>query len=424
MAGAPTNNDALNQRRRLRNIYLLWLGQFVSGTGDSVFSTCIGFLVIHLLARQGGVEVGITRAMDALPFLLFGAYAGVLVDRFSRRGLMLASDLIRALVVGLVPLLFYLNLLQWWMLPIAAFASYTFATLFNPARDALIPAIAQGRNLFQVNSFFQTSSQLAMILGAGLVGLLLAPEVIGQTGPTGIAWLLALDAASFVVSFLCVLALRVPPGPVGTPLRRPSSLHELRESLLVAMRDARLRGLLFLTAVDNFFIMGPAIVGAMFLIKTDLGLDTWAYGVFEAVLGLGWLCGTLLIARYGRRFKTGQLVIAGMCFDGITYVPFLWLDSYAAFLVAIFVHGLTIPLITVGRTTLIQRHYPSERLGRIFALVAITVQGFTALSAFATGAALGLGVGVGPKQLFFIGGICGALCGLIALSFKRLRDSE
>ncbi|MBK9974144.1 MAG: MFS transporter [Planctomycetes bacterium] len=424
MAGAPTNIDALNQRRRLRNIYLLWLGQFVSGTGDSVFSTCIGFLVIHLLARKGGVEVGITRAMDALPFLLFGAYAGVLVDRFSRRGLMLASDLIRALVVGLVPLLFYLDLLQWWMLPIAAFASYSFATLFNPARDALIPAIAQGRNLFQVNSFFQTSSQLAMILGAGLVGLLLAPEVIGQTGPTGIAWLLALDAASFVVSFLCVLALRVPPGPVGTPLRRPSSLHELRESLLVAMRDARLRGLLFLTAVDNFFIMGPAIVGAMFLIKTDLGLDTWAYGVFEAVLGLGWLCGTLLIARYGRRFKTGQLVIAGMCFDGITYVPFLWLDSYAAFLVAIFVHGLTIPLITVGRTTLIQRHYPSERLGRIFALVAITVQGFTALSAFATGAALGLDVGVGPKQLFFIGGICGALCGLIALSFKRLRDSE
>ncbi|MBZ0138139.1 MAG: MFS transporter [Planctomycetes bacterium] len=407
---------------RRRNLFLLWLAQFVSGTGDSVFSTCIGFLVIYLIGRNAGFEVGLTRTMDALPFLLFGAYAGVLVDRFSRRGMMLISDAARALVVASVPLLYFVGFLSWWMLPVVAFLSYLFATVFNPARDALIPDLAEGAQLLRVNSIFQTSQQLAVILGAGLVGILLAPEVFGEsTGPTGIVWLLTADAASFVFSFVCVLLIRVPRKTLAEAGKRPSSFTELKESLATAWKDTRLRALLFLTAVDNFFIMGPAIVGGMFLIKGYLGLETWAYGVFEALLGVGWLVGTLLISRFGSRFKTGHLVIAGMFLDGITYIPFLFLETFPQFLIAIFIHGLTIPFITVGRTTLIQRHYPRERLGRIFALVAITVQGFTALSALATGLALGW---IGPRELFFFGGACGAICGVVGLTFARLRATE
>jgi DHA3 family macrolide efflux protein-like MFS transporter len=310
-----------------------------------------------------------------------------------------------------------------------AFLSSLFATVFNPARDALIPELAEGENLLKVNSVFQTSQQLSVILGAGLVGLLLWPEVFGvEAGPTGIVWLLVADAASFAFSFGCILLIKrgsgqsgigVPPKTAVRP--RASSLSELKESLANAWIDKRLRALLFLTAVDNFFIMGPAIVGAVFLIKTTLGLDAWAYGVFEATLGVGWLTGTLLIARYGGRIRAGKLIIAGMFLDGITYVPFLFLHAFPQFLIAIFVHGLTIPLITVGRATLIQRHYPRERLGRIFALITITVQGFTALSALATGAALGW---IEPRELFFIGGVCGAVCGVVGITFVRLRTTE
>ncbi len=427
MDAAPTVSAQINasspadKRLVRRNLGLLWLGQFVSVTGDSVFSTCIGFLVLYQLAGDASFEVGLTRSMEALPFLLFGAYAGVLVDRLSRRGVMLAADLARALIIGAIPVLYFAGGLYWWMLPGAAFLSYTFATAFNPARDALLPDLAGGANLLRVNSFFQTSTQLAVILGAGLVGILLAPAVAGQAvGADGIAWLLVGDAASFLFSFGCLLLIRVPKRDV-VATGRASQWSELRESLSSAAKDGRLRGLLFLTAVDNFFIMGPAIVGGMFLIKGYLGLETWAFGVFEAALAGGWFVGTLVLSRIGGRFKTGHLVIGGMILDGLTYVPFLWLTTFEAFLVAVFVHGLTIPLITVGRTTLIQKHYPRERLGRIFALVAITVQGFTALSAFATGLALQY---IGPRELFFWGGALGAACGVIGLSFKGLRRAE
>ena len=266
-AGIPTSG------RRGRNLFLLWLAQFVSGTGDSVFSTCIGFLVIYLLGRDAGAEVGLTRMMDALPFLIFGAYAGVLVDRFSRRGMMLISDFVRVLVIGCVPLLYFTGVLAWWMLPGVAFVSYLFATVFNPARDALIPDLAEGANLLRVNSVFQTSQQLAVILGAGLVGLILWPELWGgnQPGPTGLVWLLAADAASFALSFVCILLIRSRPtasAPVARSAAapRPSSLPALRGSLPNARKATRPRALLFLTAVATVFIMGPAIAGRMFLI--------------------------------------------------------------------------------------------------------------------------------------------------------------
>ncbi|MHC4840077.1 MAG: MFS transporter [Planctomycetota bacterium] len=408
-----------------RNLGLLWLAQFVSGTGNSVFSTCIGFLVIYLLAQQGStggeLEVGLTRAVDALPFLLFGAYAGVIVDRYSRRSAMLVSDFARAIILGSIPALYFLGALQWWMVLGAAFFVYTFTTFFNPARDALIPDLADSRNLLRVNSFFQTSDQAAFLFGAGIVGLVLSPQIGGAeaAGPEGISWLLILDASSFLFSFGCIWLIKVRETHTDGP--RNNSFSELRESLGNAWKDSRLRSLLFLTAVDNFFIMGPAIVGAMFLIKKDLGLEVWAYGVFQLCLGAGWIIGTLLIARFGTRVKTGQLVIAGMLLDGLTYIPFLWLDSFEVFLVAIFFHGLFIPLITVGRTTMIQRHYPKARLGRIFALVSITVQGFTALSAFATGWVL---TQLPAKELFFWGGLFGAVCGVVGMTFKSLRKTD
>ena len=70
---------------------------------------------------------------------------------------------------------------------------------------------------------------------------------------------------------------------------------------------------------------------------------------------------------------------------------------------------------------MIQRHSPRERLGRIFALVTITVQGFTALSALTTGLALGW---IGPRELFVIGGTCGAVCGVVGLTFVKLRGTD
>jgi MFS family permease len=234
--------------------------------------------------------------------------------------------------------------------------------------------------------------------------------------------LLVLDGLTFFISFLTVWFIRVPEDDAQRPSSNRSPLRDAGEGLRYALGSPVLRGLLLLTAVDNFFIMGPAIVGANLFIKRTLGLEAQHLAFFEAALALGWLAGTVWVSRYGKRLAKGKLLLFGIVMDGATYLPFLaflMLRSYELALLLIFVHGLFIPLITVTRTSLIQEIVPGTHLGRVFALVNLTVVGFMALSSFTTGA---LGEVLEAPWLFGLAGAGGALSGLLGwMLFSALR---
>jgi predicted MFS family arabinose efflux permease len=104
------------------------------------------------------------------------------------------------------------------------------------------------------------------------------------------------------------------------------------------------------------------------------------------------------------------MILWGMALDGLTYIPFYWVRSYSLALVLIFVHGLFIPWIVVGRTTLIQQRVPEERRGQVFSLVNLTVQGMTALSALVAGA---IAQATSAPTLFLLAGVFGGLCGVV-----------
>jgi MFS family permease len=109
-----------------------------------------------------------------------------------------------------------------------------------------------------------------------------------------------------------------------------------------------------------------------------------------------------------------------MVLDGVTYLPFAVLDEYATGLVLIGVHGFFIPFIVVGRTSLLQAHVPVERLGKVFALVGVTVAGMTSVSGAASG---WIAEQTSPRTLFLLAGLFGALCGVVGWvrSGERLR---
>ena len=134
-----------------------------------------------------------------LPTLIFGLFSGVLSDRFDRRRLMITSDLTRAVLVLAIPLLWFMDMLSPLWLVVITFMVASFGTLFNPARDSLVPDIAPAGKLELANSLIQTSWQLAMFLGPALAGLLI-PLV-------GIIHLFEFDSATFVFSMICVLLL-------------------------------------------------------------------------------------------------------------------------------------------------------------------------------------------------------------------------
>ena len=402
-----------------RNALLLWGAQFISASGDALFLPCLAWIAAR--TSDGQVGVGLAVFIVHLPYLLFGPIAGAWVDRGDRRKIMILSDLLRAVLLLTLPFV-----AVWWggmdfaLIAIVGFLLASFSTPFLPARDALLPTLIGSRSLPRWNAIMQTSGQFAMIAGLVLGGLLLggAGEADGEI--ERVLWVLQIDGATFLVSAV-LLMLIVLPKKAQTPRVHRPLMREVADGLAYAGRNRMVLGLLVLTALDNLAIMGPAIVGAALLVKDEFGLGPAQYAWFEGAMAGGMVIGSITLATVGRRWPLRGVVLWGMVFDGLTYLPFIWIATYGVSLPWILLHGICIPFIVVGRTSMIQRHVPSEYHGKVFALVAITVIGMTAISCALSGF---VAAATSPRALFGIAGVFGALCGIAGFWLWRYDTPE
>nr|MDP9362731.1 MFS transporter [Chloroflexota bacterium] len=211
---------------RSPSYFPLWLGQLVSNFGDTLHYIALVVLVFDLTGR--GAAVAVLVAAEIVPVLLLAPLAGVVIDRFSRKGVLIASDLIRAaLVASLV-----------W--PQGAWHAYAVAaglaasnTFFNPTVQAVIPAITTPDQRLAANSVAWSTGRLVQIVASAVAGGLIA--VIGTDAA------FALNAATFVVSALFIARLRIPPhaGQVAESAKRGlgSYLTDARAGLGFARHD-------------------------------------------------------------------------------------------------------------------------------------------------------------------------------------------
>lgn len=393
-----------------KNGILLWLAQYVSATGDALFIPCIGWLATA--EDDGGLSVGVAVFVATVPHLLFGPLAGTLADRVDRRRLMIACDVGRFLLLaGLAAFGLSTGHVPFGVLIGTAFLLAAMSAPFQAARDALIPELVTRDALPRWNALLQTSGHLALIQGLGLAGLLLwlmGELGFGDSDTERVLWVLGFDGLTFVISAAFLLGIR---RRRRTPRKeRTGLLADVAEGLTYARRDPVVGGLLLLTALNNFAIMGPAIVGAVLLVKDVFGQGASALHWFEACMALGMLVGALVLAQRGRGWPMGRVLFIGMVMDGLTYIPFLVIPSYGWGLAMIVAHGFFIPFIVVGRTSLAQLYVPDAQRGKVFALINVTVMGVTSLSALACGF---LVVWLGPRALFGLAGVFGALSGLV-----------
>jgi MFS family permease len=135
----------------------------------------------------------------------------------------------------------------------------------------------------------------------------------------------------------------------------------------------------------------------------------------------GAILGAPLMARFAGRAHLGRLLLIGIVLDGLTFLPLYWIRSFAATAVAIGFHSLFIPMITVSRTTLIQRSVPDRLQGRTFALVQMAVIGMTALSTFATGV---VGEWVKAPSIFLAAALLAAATALPGFFSRAMREER
>jgi len=332
------------------------------------------------------------------------------VDRWNRRAVMIGADAARALLLALCGILFATGALSPPALTAMAFAVATSAVLFYPARDAMLPELVSPERLNRANAFVQLSQYGALFAGPTVAGWLIHAYGVGAAFPAA--------ALFFAGSLATLLFLR----GAGASHRRDQGgvgmAQDFRTGLAAIAGDRALVLLLALTALDNLFIMGPAVLGNAVLIRDTLHRDASAYAMVEATYGISMIVGSLTVGRLGSRIGYGRLLLLGIVVDGLTYIPLIACRSLP-FLIAIsFVHALAIPMITIPRTTLVQNQVPSRLRGRVFALVNVVVLGTTAVSSGLTG--LVLDHVTAPVLFGWIGSLA-ALTGLLGFLSARLR---
>jgi DHA3 family macrolide efflux protein-like MFS transporter len=404
-------HDATGRARRGPSPFaLLGAAQFLSQFGDSVFMIAFVWLLLDLTGSK--TATGFAALLSYLPALLFGVVAGFLVDRWNRRNVMAAADGARALLLATGGALYAAGALTGPVLTAIAFLCATAAVLFNPARDSILPEFVSGERLVIANAWIQTSQQAAYFAGPLAAGFVIQELGVGATFPVG------------VLLYAGSLAMIVGMGNVGQAHRDrgsgepPTAFDDFRQGLSAIRRDKALVLLLAYTALDNLFIMGPALLGNAIMVRETLHRDAAIYALVEATYGLGWGLGSLLVSRFARRIPYGTMLLAGVALDGLTYIPLYWCRTLPFLLVVSLFHSMVIPLITVPRSTILQRIVPKERLGRVFALQNVVVVGMTALSAGLAGLAL---EHIDAPTLFGIIGVAAGVVGLLGFASKRLR---
>jgi MFS transporter, DHA3 family, macrolide efflux protein len=423
---APAEVERAPEPTWRRALVLLWLGQVISHLGDALFAVGIFFLAFEITGSKA--ISGLLIALNYLPALALGPFAGIFVDRHDRRRVMLAAELVRGLAVGAIPLLYITGRLTPVALGVAMFVLATGTAMFNPALKALVPELVPPAHLTTAAAAFQVSEFAALVVGPALAGLVIIPAM-------GTVHLFTLDAATFVVSLLCVLALApiarqaahaavlgpLPPTPSGRIRLRtpPGVVTEVRSGLRAVFARAELRSLLLLVAADNVLLTGLAQIATPLLVKETLGLGTVAFAGVQTFFNLGLLVASGAFWLLGRRGPKKRTILVGILLDGLTFLPLAFCTTLGDVQLAMFFHALAVPLIIIPRTVMVQELVPGPLHGRAFALLNATVFGMTAISVGVTGL---LAERFSLQVLFLALGGLGALVGLIGLALSRTRD--
>jgi MFS family permease len=402
---------------RNRNVTYLWVGQLISHAGDSITHMAVIWLMLELTGSPS--LTGFIAFAATVPVLLFGLFAGVLADHYRRRTLMLISDAARFFLILTIPLFYYFGLLTPPLLALIVFITASFSTLFNPSRDAIIPELVQHHQLLKVNTLMQSTGYLAYFVGLFGAGMILSA--------VGLFNLFFIDAATFAASFIMIYLIRHPGRMDQRSSTQQRHIKELKRGLrYVLYEDRRLLWIILITALNNLFIMGPAVVGTPLLIKEVWNGSGQDFAYIESTYGIGMFLSAILVYRLGSRFKKGTWLMLALIYDGLTYIPLYWvghfpIDPFWATVFTIFIHSLGIPFIQVTRTTLIHSIVPREVQGRVFSMVNLAVMGFMSISVALTGLAAEW---ISVRSIFLIIGIGATLTGVVGLSMRSIRTAD
>ncbi|MFJ8042657.1 MFS transporter [Kitasatospora sp. NPDC096147] len=393
-----------------RDFRQLWIGDSISQVGSAVTLLALPFLAIKVLDATP-FEAALLTMFQYLAFLLLGLPAGALVDRMRHRRVMIVGDLGRALLLGSVPVAYWLDVLTLGQLYAVTFGVSVLTLFFDVAYQSLLPQLVDDDRLMEGNAKLEATRNVAEVGGPGLGGAIIA----AVTAPAA----LAIDAVSFLVSAFFLGRIR---RPEPKPERRPDAhlRREIGEGLRFVLRHPVLRPIATTAAISNLFgTVGLSLL--VVLLADTLKLSALLCGVVFSAAALGGIGGALLVERVVGWLGQGRAL--WMCMLTSTACWFLALPLYQAdwrLAGAVLLHGLgwiTLIIFNITQVSFRQRVTPKPLMARMNATIRFLVWGAMPVGAFLGGV---LAQTLGVRNAMWLG-VTGELLAVLPILLSPLR---
>ncbi len=341
--------------RSNRNFRFLWFGQIVSQLGDW-FNTVAVFALLYELTGSA-TAIALLMVLQILPVAIVGPAAGVVVDRFDRRKIMIGADIVRGLAV--LGLLFVRTPETVWFAYVVTATMVSASGFFEPARSATVPTIVGRDRLVAANAISTGTWSAMLAIGASLGGLVAA--TLGRDAA------FIINASSYFLSAVFLWQLRVPARPEG--IRASAGLKGVVEGLAYMRAHKEVARIALVKG-------GWALVGGALLLLTVFGDRVFrigdssdaGIGILYGARGVGALAGSLIVSVLAARQRNlvrmigPSYLIAGVCYASLAIVPTIWFAALAV--IAAHIFG---SILWVSSNVLLQLNVPDEFRGRVFA---------------------------------------------------------
>ena len=357
---------------RQRNFALLWFAGFISLVGD--WMLMIGLPIYVYILTHSALATSLMFIAGILPQIALGSVAGVFVDRWDRKRVMIITNVLLALC--LLPLLFFHSVNLLWVVYIVAFLESLISQFFTPAESALLPRLVDEEHLASANSVSSLNGNLARLIGPPLGGI-----VAGLLGLTGVV---LLDAASFVIAAVLITLITVNARPVKKQASVETTMqanpwrkvwHEWLEGLRLVKQERNVAAMFALIAITS---LGEGVFSVLFIVYVSRVLHggSLQLGWLQGAQAVGGLIGGLLIGFVVKKVSLPHLIGFGAIAFGVVD---LLIFNYPTFFPGIVI-GLALFVLvgipgvgfSTGVTTLLQTSVEDEYRGRIFGAMGTT----------------------------------------------------
>ena len=413
-----TDQDKSGGLWRHRDFMLLWSGQTVSEMGSAVTQLALPLTAVVIL-KASTLDVGLLTAAATLAFAVIALPAGALVDRRPKRGIMIACDAARLLIIGSVPVAWAAGVLTMWQLYAVAVTAGVCTVFFDVSYQSYVPALLRQERLVDANGKLGASQSFAQLVGPGLGG--------GLVGAFGAPWAMAADALSYLVSVVSLFGIRIrEPGeqPGADPAGARSGLRaEIAEGLRFVVRDPILRKIVACTGTANLFSAIATAVEILFLIRV-LHVRPAYTGLLFAIAAVGGVAGGAASGRIAKRVGSARVIWFSILVLGApSFLPALAEPGWS---VALYPIGFAFSFFAsvvynVAQVSYRQAVCPPRLMGRMNAAVRWIVWGTLPLGGV-IGGALGTAIGIRPTLWIGFAGTWAAGLWVYFSPLRRMRD--